>query len=482
MNTMKRISVLFFLTLTATIGMAQTPDDGWTLQECIDYALENNLNLQRSELNVASSEVNYKQSQMAFFPSVGANASIGRNWGRSIDPTSNLFVNQQINSANVSGSASLPIFGGFTRQNTLKQNEYAYRASEMNYEASENDVILNIIGFYTNVLFARELMENAEKQLEISQQQEERTRIQVENGALPRADLLEIQAQRATNEFNLVSRENEYQQAKLQLKLAMQLPPTEEVEIEVPEIDVEADAVLELTAYEIYQIALKNMPEVKAAEYNVTSSELGIKVAKGGLYPSLGLQANMFTNYANLRDERIIPDGTFTTVTEQIGRVQATGEPVVATIEVPNTMVEPFGFPEQMDENLSTTVSLGLTIPIFNRFATRYDIERAKITNQQAEVNEKETKYLLWQTIQQAYNDVLAASKSYNASLTQVEAREESFRVISRRFEIGAVNFVDYQVSETQYFQAQSDLVRSKYDLIFKQKVLDFYQGKPLEL
>ncbi len=479
---MKYLLICTLLILSGFRLMGQQQDSIWTLQECITYALENNLNLERSELNVSSSEINYKQSQMAFLPSLNAQGSVGRNWGRSIDPTSNLFVNQQINSANMSGSASLPIFGGFTRQNTLKQNEYAYRASEMNFKASENDVILNIIGFYTNVLFARELMENARKQLNTSEQQESRTRIQVESGALPRADLLEIQAQKATNEFNLVSRQNEYQQAKLQLKLAMQLPPEANVDIEVPEIDVTADPVLELTAYEIYQIALNNMPEVKAAEYDVSSSEMGIKVAKGNLYPTLGLSANMFTNYSNIRDQRIIPDGTTTPVTQQIGVVQSTGEAVVATVEVPNTSTEPFGFPEQFNENLSTTVSLGVSIPIFNRFATRYDIERAKISNQQALITERETKYLLWQTIQQAYNDVEAAAKSYTASLVQVEAREEAFRVISRRYEIGAVNFVDYQVSETQYFQAQSDLVRSKYDLIFKQKILDFYQGKPLEL
>ncbi len=481
---MKYLVVVFILLITiVSLPAQQTQQDNvWTLQECIDYALENNLNLERSKLAMENSEVNYKQSQMAFFPSVNVQGSVGRNWGRSIDPTTNLFINQQINSANVNGSANLPVFAGLTRHNTLKQNQFAYQASEMDLKASENDVILNIIGFYTNVLFARELMQNAEIQLQTSQQQVERTRAQVEAGALPRADLLEIEAQNATNDFNLISRQNEYVQAKLQLKLAMQLPPESEVEIEVPEMDAEADPVLELSAYEIYQIALENMPEVKSAELNVQSSEMGVKVAKGGLWPTVGLNAQMFTNYSNLRDERTILDGTSTPTTQQIGVVQSTGDPVVTVVDVPNTSIEPFGFPEQFDENLSTTLSLGVSIPLFNRFATRYDIERAKISNQQALINDQETKYLLWQQIQQAYNDVVAAAKSYNASVVQVGAREESFRAISRRYEAGAVNFVDYQVSESQYFQAQSDLVRSKYDLIFKQKILDFYQGKPLEL
>lgn len=479
---MKLYVVIIMLFMITGSLSAQQEENVWTLQECIDYALANNLTLERSQLDVRSSEINYNQSQMAFYPDLNVNGSVGRNWGRSIDPTTNLFINQQINSANLSGSANVPIFDGFIRQNTLKQNETLFQASRMNFEASQNDVILNIIGFYTNVLFARELWENAILQLETSQQQEDRTRIQVEAGALPQADLLEIQAQRATNDFNLITRENEYKQAKLQLKLAMQLPPEEEVEIEVPEMEVSVDPVLELSAYEIYQIAINNLPEVKSAELNVESSELGIKVAKGGLYPSIGLGASMFTNYSNFTDQRSIRDGTFTPMEQQIGFVQSTGDPVIAIIDVPNTFTEDFGFPEQFNENLSTTVSMRISIPVFNRFATRYDIERAKITNQQALITDRETKYALWQQIEQAYFDVEAAAKSYASSLIQVEAREESFRVISRRYEVGASNFVDYQVSETQYFQAQSDLLRAKYDLIFKQKILDFYQGKPLEL
>jgi outer membrane protein len=473
------ILILFIMPFSLS---AQQEENVWTLQECIDYALENNLTLERSQLSVESSEINYKQAQMAFYPDLSVNGSAGRNWGRSIDPTTNLFVNQQINSANLSGSANLPIFDGFIRQNTLKQNETLYRASQMDFEASRNDVILNIIGFYTNVLFTRELWENAILQLETSRQQEDRTRIQVEAGALPQADLLEIQAQRATNDFNLISRENEYKQAKLQLKLAMQLPPEEEVEIEVPDMEASVDPVMELSAYEIYEIALNNLPEVKSAELNVESSELGIKVAKGGLYPSIGLGASMFTNYSNFTDFRIIRDGTSTPVEQQIGFVESTGEPVIAIVDVPNVSTEDFGFSDQFNENLSTTVTMRINIPIFNRFATRYDIERAKVTNQQALITDRETKYVLWQQIEQAYFDVEAAAKSYASSLLQVEAREEAFRVISRRFEAGASNFVDYQVSETQYFQAQSDLLRAKYDLIFKQKILDFYQGKPLEL
>jgi outer membrane protein len=154
---------------------------------------------------------------------------------------------------------------------------------------------------------------------------------------------------------------------------------------------------------------------------------------------------------------------------------------VISNIDVPNLSEEAFGFPEQINENLSQSVSLGMNIPIFNRFSARYDYQRAKINQDRAMIDKKDREYILWQQIQQSYNDVEAAAKSYSSSLSQVRAREESFRVIEKRYNNGAANFVDYQVAENDFYNAQSDLLRAKYDLIFKQKILDFYQGKPLE-
>ncbi len=476
-----KILVIFLLGISIGTYAQEEGTQVWTLEECINYALENNLDIQRSELNLQTSEIGYQQAKMQRFPDLTGRASAGRNWGRSIDPVTNLFVSQAINSVNLSASSSVVLFNGMTINNSIKQNQYAYEASRKEVEVTKNNVMLNIVGFYTNVLFTRELLENSRKQLSSIEQQVERTRIQVEAGALPQANLLDLQAQLATNEFNLVTAENNYQQAKVQLKLAMQLPPEANVEIEVPEMDVEADMILELSAYEIYQIALANMPEIQAAEMNVESSEFAVKSSKGAFYPSLLLSGNIFTNFSDRIDMRTVPDGTSTPTTVVIGQVQNSGEPVISTVDVPNVSEEAFGFPEQINENLSQSVSLGMNIPIFNRFSAKYDYQRAKINQSRAMIDKRDREYVLWQQIQQSYNDVEAAAKSYNASLSQVRAREESFRVIEKRFNNGAANFVDYQIAENDLFNSLSDLLRAKYDLIFKQKILDFYQGKPLE-
>ena len=488
----KSLNILFSLILLAVSAHAQDKTE-WTLQECINYALDNNLSVQRSVLNVESQDVSYAQSKYNRLPSVNANGSYGYSWGRSIDPTTNQFVdNQRIASANATLSGTLLLFNGMRVTNSIRQNKLAFEASELNLKKSKNDVVLNVITFYTNVLFAKELFENAKKQLNSTEQQVELTRKQVDVGSLPKSNLLDLQAQKATNELNVVNRENDYLMAKIQLKQVLQLPPDGTIDIVVPEIGVETDPVLELSAYEIYEIALNSMPEVKGAELNAQSTDIGVNVARGNLYPTLALQGGLTTRYsdvsqiatgrapifienpldANAQDVQLYQNVTYLNG----GDLQ--------TIAIPATTgsdFETIGFSTQVNDNLSKFINLSLNIPVFNGFSARADIQRAVISREQAQINEKEVKYQLWTTIEQAYNDVTAAIKSYNSSKVQVEAREESFRVMKQRYDLGAVNFTDYQISENDLFQAKSDLLRAKYDYIFKLKILDFYQGKTLD-
>ena len=481
---MKIFKILLFSILCVSFANAQEAEK-WTLQECIDYALENNLTVKRSSLNVQTSELNLSQSNYSRTPSVIANGSYAWSWGRSIDPTTNLFVdNQRIASSNASVNASVTLFNGLNIHNSIKQNQFALEANQLTLEDTKNTVQFNVITFYTNVLFARELLVNAEKQLESTNQQVGLTEKRVEAGALPRSSLLDLLAQQATNELNKVNRENDYINAKIQLKQALQLPPESNIEIVVPEIDDSITPLLDITALEIYNIALNEQPNVKAAKLNKESSEYAVMSQKGNYYPTLTLNGGLSTQYSDAADRlRFVPDGgTPTTVTQEIGFVQGSNTPVLAQTDIPSgTLVDGYSFGDQYNDNLRKYISLNLSIPIFNRFSTRNSVQRTKITQLQAEITEQETKYQLWQTIEQAYNNVQAAAKSYESSQKQVDAREESFRVTKQRYDLGAVNYVDYQVAENDLFQAKSDLLRAKYDYIFKLKVLDFYQGKPLD-
>ncbi|MBL6448971.1 TolC family protein [Fulvivirga sp. 29W222] len=491
---MKRKAVkVLVISLLCSLGAFAQDKSEWTLQECIDYAMENNLDVKRSVLSVESQDINYSQSKFSRLPNVSANGSYGYSWGRSIDPTTNLFVdNQRIASANANVSGSVVLFNGMRVNNSIKQSRLSFESSQMDLEASKNSVILNIITFYTNVLFARELLENARTQLSSTEQQVELTSKQVEVGALPKSNLLDLQAQKATNELNVVNRENDYLMAKIQLKQVLQLSPDSEIEIVVPELDIESEPVMELSAIEIYNIALNSMPEVQGAQLNSQSAEIGVSVARGDLYPTFSLQGGLTTRYSDASQLPTSQSPVFIAnpVSPNSGDVQLYQSVTflngndLQTVNIPATTssgYETIDFQTQVDDNLSKFVSFNVSIPIFNGFSARSGVQRAIITREQAQINEKDVKYKLWTSIEQSYNDVTAAIKSYNASLKQVQAREESFRVMKQRYDIGAVNFTDYQIAENDLFQAKSDLLRAKYDYIFKLKILDFYQGKPLD-
>jgi outer membrane protein len=478
---MKKLLLSCIVILTAWAAHAQDKKV-WTLQECIDYALQNNLNVKRSLLTVETSDINLEQSKMQMLPTVNGGAQYGNNWGRNIDPTTNLFITQRISSFNLNGNASLLLFNGFRLFNTYKQNDLDNQAATEDYNKAKNDVILNVIVLYTSVIFNKELFSNAQSQLATTTQQLERTRKLAAAGSVPRGDVLDLEAQHATNDLNLINRENTLTLSLLQLKQALQLPASTPMDIEVPQLSIENELVMDQTSEEIYLIAYESLPQVKSARLRLQSSLLAKRATKGNLYPRLSLSGNLFSNYSSFADgPRLIPDGGEQTVQQEIGYVDATTL-VFRDVQVPTgRLVDSYGVQDQITDNLAKSASFNLQIPIFNGFSARANVQRAVISNQQAEINLKDIDNQLRQSVESAYNDAVASSKTYQSATKQVSAREEAFRMLKQRYDNGAANFVEYQTAENALFQAKSDLVRAKYDFIFKKKVLDFYQGKPIE-
>ncbi len=458
----------------------------WTLKECVDYALANNLNVQRGQYNVEGSEVDLLQAKMAMLPNLNVSLSNGYNWGRSINPVTNQFTTQQITSLSPNANSSVTLFNGFRIQNTVKQSTKDYQASEQDLLKAKNDVALNVVNLYINVIFNKELLENAKFQLSSSQQQLERTKKLVEAGSLPKSDELNLDAQVATNELNVITNENALDLSMLQLKQALQLPASEPMDIEVPQIDIE-DLVIDQSSQEIFEIARQSMPEMKSADLKVKSSYYAAKAAKGNLFPRLSLNGSINSNYSSANDvPRLIPDGGTEIATSPLPIAffnPATGDQIPVTAYSYNqtgTMSEGYGYNDQLQDNLFRSASISLTIPLFNGLQARSGVRRSEINQHLAEISLKEAHNTLRQNVETAYNDAFAASKSYNSSLRQVQAREEAFRMVKQRYDLGAANFVEYQVAENDLFQAKSDLTRAKYNFIFRKKLLDFYQGKPI--
>lgn len=469
-----RLTLLTLLSALSMVVFSQAPQHTMTLQECINMAIEKNLNVQRSRLDLETEETNLKQTKFRRYPNANASGSFGYSWGRSIDPTSNQFIAQRINSTSLNVRSGVNIFNGFQLTNSIKQNQKSMEAARFDVEKTINDVKVNIVTFYLNVIFNKELLENAKFQLQSSQKQLSRTKILVEAGSLPRSNELELISQVSTGEVNVVTAENNLALAYLTLKQAMLLPVADKIEVVMPTFQLEK-LDLSIAPETVFHQAQQTLPEIKAAELRVISAELGYKVSKGGLYPSFSLNGGLNTNYS---DTRLVfnTDGGGSFV--ETGTMTSEGAKVLHFS--PTGSFEPIKFRTQLKDNLSRFISLDLSIPIFNGLSQQSTIQRSKIAIQQASIDELEQRNLLRRIIESAYTDAVASSKTYAAATRQVETLEETFRSIENQYNLGASNFTDYQVASNNLFRAKSDQTRAKFDFIFRKKLLDFYQGKSI--
>lgn len=475
---------IILLLAAASVQAQQTdslPKSGvWSLKQCVDHALSNNLTVQRSMYNVETSEINLRQSKMAMLPTLNASASYGYNWGRSVNPVTNLFTTSEIRSFSPNANSNLTLFNGFRLQNNLKQSSRDYQASKEDLAKVKNDVSINIATLFITVVFNKEQLGNAKFQLSSTQQQYERTKKQVEAGALPKSNELNLDAQVATNELTVIQQENALNLSLLQLKQALQLPASAPFDVEIPQVAVE-DLVLDQSRDQIYDIARQTMPEIRSANLKVESAAYAAKAAKGNLYPRLSAFASINSNYSSASEQ--------TPFVSSVEPQTATGsyiidggvvKPVLYDKQVLGYQNTNF-WQDQLQDNIFRQAGVQLNIPIFNGLQSRSTYQRSVISKEVATIAAKETENTLRQNVETAYNDAVAAYKTYNSSTRQVSAREEAFRMTKQRFENGAANYVEYQVAENDLFSAKSDLVRAKYDFIFKKKILDFYQGKQIE-
>lgn len=453
----------------------------YSLRECVDIAFQNNLRVKRSVYNIETFNSNLLQAKASYLPTVSLGGSTANNYGRALNPVSNAFVDRNSSNINVFGQANLNLFNGLRTQNLYRQSQRDLSAANEDLVKAKNDIALTVITNYTNVIFNQELYNNARYQLNSSRQQLDRIKKQVDAGALPKSSLLNQEAQVATNELNLINQENTLNLSLLQLKQSMQIPGSTPLAVVIPELSAE-DLILEKSAEDVYQIALRSMPEVKSAVLKVESATLALKANRGNFYPRIALVASAQSNYSSLSNTpRFQSDGTVSLGTKPIGEVGGTGTPVYTYVPNSVKVADQYSELDQLNDNLFKAISIQVNIPIFNGLQTRTTVQRSMINKQLADITLTETQNTLRQSIETAYNDAVASSKSYNATVKQVSAQEEAYRINKQRFEIGATNFVEYQVSENDLFRAKSDLTRAKYNFIFKKKVLDFYQGKPID-
>ncbi len=460
-----------------------TAQERQSLQECIKTALDNNLRVKRGVYNSESFKLSLLQNKMSFLPTLNGTGTLGRSYGRTVDPVTYAYYQGSIQTFSPSLNSSWTLFNGLRFQNLYRQGKKDLEAADQDLLKAKNDVILNVVTNYMNVILNKELLENAKYQLNSSEQQVSRIRKQVDAGSLPKSNLLNQEAQVASNELSVINQENSLNVSLLQLKQAMQVPATSSLDIVIPDLALE-DLVIDQTPEDVYKLSLASMPEVKSALLKVESAQLALKASRGNLYPRLTLNSSANSNYSSSSETRVTRglDGTYTTT--KIGYVNTGSGVADVFYDSPNTttVIGNYGPASQLNDNLSKNFNLSLSIPIFNGLQTNVAVQRAAINRELANITVKETENTLRQSIETAFNDAISASRSYNASLKQANAREEAYRVTKQRLDAGGANFVEYQVSENDFYAAKSDLARAKYNFIFRKKLLDFYQGKQLDL
>lgn len=471
---MQRILFGLFLILNSSFAFTQKL---WTLEECVTYAVENNIQVKKAELNQKVTEYSLLQSKLNFLPSVNASTGYYFNFGKTIDPTTNLFVTQNTQTNSLSINAGLGLFSGMQKWNALKQSEFDLLASQANTENVIKNIELYGVGGFLDIVYAKENLKVAEDQLVLSQEQLTRTRRLVESGALPQSSLYDIEAQAAQSEAARVTAQNTLDLARLNLTQLLNL--SEPIDIAVPEINMEQNiAQLNVTVNDVYNIALNTQPQIRGAEYQLKSAEKGLSVAKGRLYPTLSLFGSLSTNYSDLYKRFSVDSSSLTQYT--VGYLSTDFTPVVNFTPLYITRDVPLD--QQYKDNFGQAFGFTLDIPIFNNWQIQNTVSRSKMSVLDAEYNLDAARQQLLKDVQTAYADAVAAKNSYDAALKGVASLDKSFADAQLKFDSGLITSLDFTTVKSNYVKAQSELLKAKYQYIFKLKVLDFYQGKPLTL
>ena len=466
-----RFSLLIIISFIASVCQAQ---QSWSLQQCIDYALKNNANIQQSKLQVEQAESGLEFSKVSLLPSLNASASNYYNIGRRIDLYTNKFADKRVRSDNFSLSTGLTLFNGLQQYNTIKQSQENLNAAKLDQESNTQTIILNVVSAYMNVLYAMDQLQAAQNQIDLSRLQEARNKKLYEAGSVAKTVLLDIQAQVASEEVSLVNAQNAVDIAYLNLVLLMDLPSQEGFSIVKPSLDENAINENLSNPETALNFAYANQPSIKAADARIKAAYASYLVAKGGMLPTLSFGASIGTGFSGLAS-------TVTKMKVDTGIAGFTSslEPVYnLQYSVAESKTTPYG--EQLKNNVNKSFGFQLSVPIFNGYQVKNQMTRAKINYKNAQYNVAIAKREVNRNVKQAYADALAAVKKFKATQKAVDANQASFENYETRFNLGVINAFEYNDAKTRLAKAKIDLLQAKYDYFFRVKILEFYQGKPI--
>ncbi|MFN8256331.1 MAG: TolC family protein [Bacteroidales bacterium] len=432
------VSIVCSLNITV---YGQTPDSLWTLPKCIDQAMQKNISIQEMSLSNETNQIQELQARAERFPSLNASVSQNFQWSRPVDLENNYGEYEARNGTTFGINSSVVLYNGFRIKNSIKQAELSYKAGSYEVDALKESVSLQVLSAYLQVLYSEEQVKNTEKQIESTSQQlslsEERLRL----GSIAKSDYLQVKSELATENYTLASAQNQLAVNQVTLMQLMEIPVTPGFKIQRPDFDISKGYQYPVSSDSIYLLALGIKPQVKSSELNKQIAEIEISIAKAGYQPSLSLSAGINSSY-------------------QSGGANA--------------------YSNQLMNQMIPAVGINLSIPIYQNRQLKSSVARAKIGISDAGLQDLNTKNQLRKNIEQAAVDFNSAIIKYQASLDKFNSSTESYDVAQEKFKQGLLNSVDFLIQKTNLISAESELLQSKYNLVFSKKIIDFYAGIPL--
>ena len=437
---MKHIFLIIAWSLTSFCLQAQ---EVWNLQKCISYAIEHNLSIKRQEATLDQNKVDLNTAQWSRLPNVNGSVGQSFNFGRALQ-ADNTYGNRNTQSTNFSIGTNIPLFTGLQIPNNIALAKLNLKAAIEDLNKAKEDISIQVTSYYLQVLFNEELAKVAHNQVALSKEQLNRKVAFFKNGKSSEAEVYEAKSRLAQDEMSAIQADNNYQLALLDLAQALELPTPEGFRIAAPQIE-DITGTLSLPD-DVYAQALLNKPSIKAAQYRLEGASKSIRIAQSGWFPQLNFSAGLSTNYYNISG------------------------------------IENASFSRQWHQNFNKYLQFSLSIPLFNRFETRNRVKSARIQRNALSWQLEESKKTLYKEIQQAYYNAIASEAKYKSSRTASEAAEATFNLMSEKYANGKATATEYNEMRTSWMKALSDHIQARYDYLFRSKILEFYQGVPLEL
>lgn len=475
---MKKIALIAgWIFVGATAGLGQDTGRKWTLKQCVDTALANNLPVKQYGLLTEEAKVNVSQARSNLLPNLNGSFGYGFSQGRSVDPITNNYINQHLGSSSVGLNSNLILFNGFRLQNLVRQNEDNYQAAKMEEQQIKDNLTLNVILTYLQVLSAEDAMAIQEENLAVLKKQVERMEILVKEGAVGTYQLTDLQGQQADEELSLLNRRNDWQQNKLSLSQLMNIAFDPAMQLDRGEEGAEIMARYAASASDVYQQALSNLSVVKANEWKEKGAQRGITIARAGFFPTLSFNANMGSSYSSLAT-RLNPSTVTVVPTGDYVVSGATENPVLRRQQ--NYDAQKIGYARQLDNNLGTFAGINLSIPLFNNFLNRNRVKTAKLNRTYVSLEAENVRLQLRKDIDAAWLNMASSFEKYKVLMAQEKSYAESFRAAEVRFNTGVINAFEYLQAKRNLDQARVNRSLMKYDYLFRTRLLDFYTGKTL--